>query len=456
MKKTSLIALCIALITVLSLGSCTKDAEKPEKPTKAAAIEIVDRYTNDENDKGSYSTAMNMVLSSGTSTTEIKSTGSLQYEQKDDDLVFYKHTSTTKKDSVSVTSDTTYYEGVFYYSDGKDMKIKSTADKKAVKETFSFGPELPDSSADFNTIKFGSKDEGYILTMNDLKVDALIKTEKYLEKSLGYLNGMVDKVTGATIVAKFDKDFKLTSTRFTIKCESESGIAATLSIEMTDFSDECEPAKPENDHEYTSVEAAHYYYMIENSLASLPYANNFKAESTMTTVIKGCSYPYEFEYKMSVDNNADALTVEQTILRGNNKGTVYSYADGLLTVKNNQGTASKKFSAAEAKSFAIYCVSPASTVKMTDIDQVSVTEDKGGKVIKIVPSEKVGCDLLNDISESTGSGHSTILSLKENYVEVTLSGEEIVGVKYRFTTDDGCVIEYVLSYTYLEATNSTI
>ncbi len=456
MKKRSLLALCIVLIMAVSLCSCTKD-DHPKKPTKAAAVEIVDRYTNDENDKGSYSTTTNLVLSSGTSTTEIKSTGSLQYERKDDYYVFYKYTSTAKKDSVSVTSDITYYEGVFYYSDGKDMKIKSTADKKAVKEAFSFGPELPDSSADFNTIKFGPKDEGYILTMSDLKVDSLIKTEKYLEKSLGYMNGMVDKVTGTTIVAKFDNEFKLVSARLVIECESQSGIVATLAIEMSDFSDECDPVKPENDHEYTSVEAAHYYYMIENGLSSLPYANNYKAESKMTTIIKGCPSPFENGYTMTVEKNSGTLTAEQSFFAGYSKGAAYSLTDGRLTVKNGQGISSKKLSEEQAKAFVMLCVTPASGIEISDIEQISVSKNAdGNRVIKLTPSSKTGCDLMNEVAKATYSEHSTINTLTDNYLEITVSGEEIVGVKYRFATADGCLMEYALKYTAIEPTGSTV
>lgn len=456
MKKRSLLALCIVLIMAVSLCSCTKD-DQPKKPTKAAAVEIVDRYINDLNDKGSYSAETTVSISSGTSTTTVKSADKLQYKKSGDDLVFYNHTSTTKKDSVEATANITYHEGVFYYSDGKDLKIKSTADKKAIKECFSFGPGLPSQSTDFNTIKFGPKDDGYILSMSDLKVDSLVNTDKYLEKSLGYLNGAVDKVTDTTIVAKFDNEFKLVSARLAVECESQSGIVATLAIEMSDFSDECKPVKPENDHEYAQVEAAHYYYMINNALSSLPYANNYKAESKMTTIIKGCPSPFENGYTMTVEKNAGTLTAEQSFFAGYSKGASYSLNDGRLTVKNGQDTSSKKFSEEEAKAFVMLCVTPASGIEISDIEQISVTKNAdGNRVIKLTPSSKTGCDLMNEVAKATYSEHSTINTLTDNYLEITVSDEEIVGVKYRFATADGCLMEYALKYTAIEPTGSTV
>ena len=99
---------------------------------------------------------------------------------------------------------------------------------------------------------------------------------------------------------------------------------------------------------------------------------------------------------------------------------------------------------------------PATDLDIDVIENIKLTESGDSKTIKITPASEYGCDLLNEISKLAYCEHSTITALRENYIEITFTGHNITGVKYRFTTSDGCVAEYSLSYTYNELTAESI
>ena len=442
----------------MCMCSCINEKEQntPSVPTKEEAIRIVDGYANDTNEKCSYSASTSISISSGTSTTEAKSKGNFQYEKKGEDYTYYNYSSSSTIDGEKITATTALHNGVFYFSDGKKIQIKSAITPEQFKEYLTFGAELPGESKDFNSIKFSDKDDKYTLTMSGLKPDALIKANTYLEKELGYLNGMVDTIKTLKIVATFNKDFKLSNMCFTIECESELGVLAKLVLDMADFKTDFDPCAPKDSDNYKEVEGAQYYAIADGNLSSLPYANHYKAQSNMTSVIRGCSNPYEYSYKMTVEKNKDTITANQEILRGDEKGTVYSYGDKTLTIKNSRGTQRYDATLEDAQEFAMYCVAPATSIDFESIEKMELLEDQNSKTIKITPSTEYGCDLLDEISKHTYSEHSTFENLKENVIEITFSGNGISGVKYRFTTNDGCVSEYILSYTYIELSAESI
>ncbi|MBQ2704266.1 MAG: hypothetical protein IJF58_01815 [Clostridia bacterium] len=457
MKKILSVTLCIVSI-IMWMCSCTNPTgqDAPFVPSKEEAIRIVDSYANDAEEKCSYSADTTISISSGTSTTEIKSQGTLEYEKQGEDYKYYNYTSSGTIDGEQITTTTAFHDGVFYYSNGKKIQIKSVINSKQFKEYLTFGTDLPGESKDFNSVNFSSKDDKYTLTMSGLKPDALIKANTYLEKELGYLNGMVDTIKALKIVAIFNKDFKLNNICFTIECESELGVLAKLVLDMADFKTDFDPSAPKDNDSYKEVAGAQYYAIADSNLSSLPYANSYKAQSNMTTVIRGCINPYESSYKMTVEKNKDKITATQEMLRGDEKGTVYSYSDKTLTIKNSRGTQIYDVTPTEAQEFALYCVIPVTSMDFESIENMEFAEDQNSKTIKIVPSAEYGCSLLDEISKLTYSEHSAFEKLKENIIEITFSGNDISGVKYRFTTNDGCVAEYILSYTYVELSAESI
>lgn len=457
MKKVLSFVLC-AVLVVTCICSCTKQ-DKPTTSnanTKEDAIRIVDSYANDSLDKCKYNTSTCITMSTGSSSTEIKSTGYLEYEKQGDDYTHYNYTSAHTSNNKKIESTTAYHDGLFYYSNGEKIKIKSEISAAQFEEYLTFGENLPGESKDFSSIKFVNENDTYTLTMSDLKFDAVIQANKYLEKELGYMDGSVDKLKSLKIVATFDKDFNINQILFTIECDSELGVYVKLELDMTDFETNFTPSAPAGSDEYKNVEGAQYYSLAENGLSSLPYANKYSAKSSITTLIKGCNNPYESAYKMTVNKSNNDIDASQEIVRGDEKGTVYSYANKVFTVKDSSGTQSFDYTLQEAEEFASYCIIPATELDFDEIESIKLTESGDSKTIKITPASEYGCDLLNEISKLAYCEHSTITALRENYIEITFTGHNITGVKYRFTTSDGCVAEYSLSYTYKELTAESI